>query len=556
MAIVAKNDKYSKQLARWRKPGSEGFFNWIDDVKPMIPSEKGGFTPYTIPSELVREELRRALDGNYSTVVLCWPRRHGKTVVSALLIVWRFMTRPTQTIAIVANSATQTIDTAFRLVRTILTHTPMMKELVDAGHVVIQSDTIRYDALGSSIQGFASSAASLYGKKLSVAQVSEYHAARNDEIYQTLASSTIDTADGLVLLDSTVGARTSPLYGLYNLAQNGGDESLYYSHIHYADLDDAIRRGPPWISERKLRSRAAQMLPAEFAAMHLNQWGSSSNRLFTDETIAACRKTYPLDVEALADGRAYVVGGGLDRALIFSKHGDATVAAAVMKVVSDNSDEPEFYVLACDKLTFSTEAAVKRKFTAFAREFGMKHAAFERYEAQDLALWSQGQGIETELIHATPKQQGVVFTALATAAQEGRLHVAPKFEALLGEMVTFEYALAASGHDGTTVRFEHAKGAHDDHIYALAWAIYSLREEELNPYQMSGIHCHASGSIARACILNDGSVIPNCSDECRSFCNVKQLYERYKTKSGAATMEIDDFFRYRVTNVGSHTVSR
>ena len=266
------------RIERWRG-GSEGFLAWIDDVKPMIPSERGGYEPY-IPDEIIRAEIRAALDGGFSTLIFCWPRRHGKTVICALIVVWRFLTRRTQNIAIVANSERQSTDTAYRLVTTILEQTAETAGMIRAGTIVIEKTTIRYEAAGNLIQGFPAAAGSLYGKKLSVAMVSELHAARDDEVYQVVASSTIDTRDGLVIADSTVGTRNSPLYPLFRLWEDARDPTLYVSYIHYRDLGDALARGPRWIAPDKLRSRAAQMLPAEFAQQHLNQWGTGTNSLF------------------------------------------------------------------------------------------------------------------------------------------------------------------------------------------------------------------------------------------------------------------------------------
>lgn len=550
-------DPFAAQLKRWRQSGSKGFFAFIDDVKPMIPSELGGYQPYTIPSDLVRSELERALDGQYSTVVLCWPRRHGKTVAAALIVVWRFITRQTEAIALVANSERQTVDTAFRLVRTILEQTPYLKQLITAGSIKIVADSIEYGALDNRINGYPSNAAALYGKKLSLAQVSELHAARTDGVYQVLASSTIDTADGLVLIDSTVGPRSSPLYGLYQLFQNGGDPTLYFSHISYKDLEEAIARGPAWIKPDRLRSRAKQMLPAEFAMQHLNQWGSGTNSLFTPEVIDRCRDSYPLDAKTVADGRAYVVGAGLDRALIVSMHGDKTVLACVLKTTGVNDDEPHYYILDAHAFTISTEGAIKRKITAFQRDYGLKNISVERYEGQDIALWCGGQGLKSELIHATPKQQAPAFMALAGAAQEGRLHIHPKFEAVFKEMGDFEYTLEGTGtSEGVIPRFQHAKGCHDDHLYALTWAIYSLRETELNPYELVGIHCEAPGAVARLCLMNDGDLVPSCADDCRSFQQMRTLYDAYKTRAGCAPMGLNDFFRSRVVNIGSHTTKR
>jgi hypothetical protein len=251
-------------------------------------------------------------------------------VLVALIIVWRFLTRITQTIGLVANSEKQTTDTCFRLVRTILQQTSFSRALIESGAVVINADRIDYDAAENTIQGFTSSLAGLYGKKLTVAQVGELHAAKSDEIFQTLSSSVIDSADGVVLVDSTVGARNSPLYALHQLWERHGDPKLFVSYVYYRDLEHAVASGPRWIAADKLRSRAAQMLPAAFAQQHLNQWGSATNALFPADIVARCKDKYPLDVTALADGGVSVAGGGLDRAYGFSLHGDAPYRASIL----------------------------------------------------------------------------------------------------------------------------------------------------------------------------------------------------------------------------------
>ncbi|MBS0233490.1 MAG: terminase family protein [Proteobacteria bacterium] len=540
-------------LARWQQPGSAGFFAFLDDVKPMIPSERGGYQPYVIPSDRVRAEIIRILDGGYSTAIVCWPRRHGKTVLAALIVVWRFLTRRTQNIAIVANSERQTTDTAFRLVRTVLEQTPYTASLIANETIVIIRDRVTYEAAGNVIQGFPANAASLYGKKLSLAQVSELHATASDTIYQALASSTIDSDDGLVLVDSTVGPRASPLFGLYQLAQNGTDPSLYFSHIEYRDLEDAVANGPSWIKPERLRSRAAQMLPAEFAQQHLNQWTAGTSALFPPTVIEKCKDTYPINVDKLSEGRPFAVGAGLDRAYGFSLHGDSTVAAAVLKVL-DGEDE-HFYVLACDDIKFSSASGIRRAFTRYHKDFGLKRATIESYNSQDIAAWCGEQPFAHEVVFATAERQSNIFTSMFNSANEGRLHILPRFEQLIAEMETFEYRLEV-GQKGTVAKFEHAKGCHDDHVYAVAWAIYSLREFELNPYEIAGIHCDAPGPVARLCLLNDGDLIPPCAEICRSFRSIDSLYQKYKSRAGIAPMNIEDFFAYKVVNIGSHTIKR
>ena len=80
------------------------------------------------------------------------------------------------------------------------------------------------------------------------------------------------------------------------------------------------------------------MLPAEFAQQHLNLWQSSQSALFPPEILEKCRGDYRLDVGSIVDGRAHVVGAGLDRAYGFSLHGDQTVTTAVFTVSQAEED--------------------------------------------------------------------------------------------------------------------------------------------------------------------------------------------------------------------------
>ncbi len=520
----------------------------------MVPASKNGFEVYE-PDETQRAEIIAAIDSGCHTLVVCWPRRHGKTLFTALLIVWRFLTRQTQRIAIVANSERQTVDTAFKLVRDILIHTPAIKKLIDTDQIKIGKDFIRFPATGSFIQAHPANANALFGLKLSVAQISELHAARDDRIYQVLSSATIDTDDGLVLVDSTVGSRTSPLFSLFNAWEQGVDPSLHVSYVSYKNLEEACAKSPRWIKPERLRSRAAQMLPAEFAQQHLNQWTSGTSALFSPEIITSCIAAYPLDAEAVADKRAHKVGAGLDRAFGFSLHGDQTVSTAVLKVLQ-NEDE-HFYVLDSDAIKFSGARGIKKNLTKYAKDFGMSRAAIEKYNSQDIAAWCADQDFDHELVSATIERQANAFTALYNAASEGRLHIHLTFEALLGEMAAFEYRLEASGSKGALPKFTAAKGSKDDHVYSLAWAVYALREDELNPYELSGVHCFAKAvHVADLCVLNDGDHIPLCAQECRSFGAFDGLYQAYRERDHLVPLDRPEFFAAKVQNVGAHTRPR
>ncbi|MFO1150952.1 MAG: terminase large subunit [Alsobacter sp.] len=545
-------------LAHWTKPGGEGFLNWLEDVQPMIPGHGKGapFIPYSIPSDAVREEILRGLAGGVSTWCISMPRRWGKSTLSACVIAWRFTTSGAQTIAVVGNSERQGGDTVYRLVRTIFERTPLLRAAVEKGSITITDTKIEYAAVGSKIEVFPANAATLHGKKLTMAAISELHAARNAEVFETLQAATMDTAGSLVLVDSTVGPRTSPLFALYQLAQAGMDPTLCFTHISFPDIEAAIAGGPPWIPAERLRSRQKQLLPATFGVEHLNLWTSADQAAFDNATIDLCRDDYPLDGAALAEGRATAVGMGLDRALIFSTNGDATVLAVVAKVLGEQDDAPHYYVLECHKFSFSTESAIKRKIEAFRKQHGVSNFVVERYEGQDISVWAQSTGLDTTIAHATQKQQAVAFLTMVTAAREGRLHVHPKFEAVFREMGSFSYELKATGTgEGLIASFGHIRGAHDDHIYAICWAMHSLREVELAPYSIAGIACDAPPVVARMCILNGGDFVPLCSSECRSFNQIQALHRQYRGRVDEP-LGIEAFFQTKVVNEGSHSLRR
>ncbi len=100
------------------------------------------------------------------------------------------------------------------------------------------------------------------------------------------------------------------------------------------------------------------------------------------------------------------------------------------------------------------------------------------------------------------------------------------------------------------------KGCHDDHVYWLAWAVYSLREIELNPYEINGIHCHGTGPAIKLCLLNDGEMVPPCGETCRSMLTAHGLYKSYLLRGSSSPLAFDEFIPAKLKNVGSHTMPR
>lgn len=548
-------------IASWRD-GSEGFFKFLIDVQPRVPSANGGYTPFEL-DDRIRSEVRKALDNpDVSVAVFSFPRRHGKTVLAAMLITWRFLTRPTENIAVVANSEKQVASTAFKTIKTAFEQTPLLQRLVSIGTIKIGADRIEMPTTGSIIQAYSSNPAALWGMKLTAAQISEIHAAKNggDDVYEALAGSLLDTKGSLLIIDSTVAPRSSKLFELYQSATHptDPDTSIAFAHIEYADLDEACRKSPSWIAPGKLRSLSRQMLPHKFALLHLNRWGDAANALFPADLLKSCVEEYPLDLTALAAGSAYVVGGGLDRAFGGSRHGDATVTACVAKIALD--DEEHLFVLDAEAVFLGRLGGIKKRLETYHRAYSMSRATLESYGAQDVADWCATQpysgGVET--IHPSRATKYAAFTGLYQAAAEGRLHIHPAFKDLVAEMAIFEVIEDGKATDGQAAipKFSHPRGAHDDYIHALAWAAYSLRHVTMNPYEVEGIQCGGRGAAIAHCALNGGGMIPPCADACRSMEEVRRLYAAYFARNPVAPVELPAFIESKVKNIGSHTLPR
>jgi len=560
VSVSSRSSNLAASIASWRD-GSAGFFKFLEEVQPRVPSGTGGFIPF-IPGPRERAEIAKALDGEgVSVAVFCWPRRHGKTATSAMAIIWRFLSRPSENIAVVANSERQVVDTAFRTIRQAFEQTPFLKRLVASGTVKIGVDRIELPSTGSVIQAFSANPSALWGKKLSCAQISEIHAAKNggDDVYEALAGSLLDTTGSILLIDSTVSPKSSMLWALFQAANHpeNPDRSIAFSHIQYADLEEACTKSPAWIDPNKLRSLSRQMLPHKFALLHLNRWSDAANLLFPSDILNPCISEYPLDLKELAAGSAYIVGGGLDRAFSGSRHGDKTVTACVAKIAVD---EEHVYILDADAVPFSRAGGIKSRLDGYHRDHGMSRLVLESYNSGDIAEWTATRPYNagTEVQHPSRRSKYHAFLGLYQAAAEGRLHIHPKFTDLIGELRVFEVHEDGKATDGeaSVPRFSHPRGAHDDFVHATVWALYALRTVTLNPYELHGIQCNGRGAAVPNCVLNGGGFVPGCADSCRSMGEARKLHEAYLQRGPVAPLDLPAFIANKLHNIGAHSLPR
>jgi hypothetical protein len=353
----------------------------------------------------------------------------------------------------------------------------------------------------------------------------------------------------LTLIDSTVGSRSGPLYRLVGLVERGEDPATFVSTRSYADLADALERSPAWISRPWLTSRSKQMLPGEFSRYHLNRWSSGSNALFSESDLAAAvvDLPHPVPLEALrafANGRKFLVGGGLDRAYGFSLHGDSTITTIVAKIATDDG-EAEYVVLDQRRILFSSAAGIKTAFHEAHERYGLTNVCVESFNAQDVWTHLLERGIPAELIHATNTNQIPAFTTLHRLVAERRLRIPRALEDLIGELSVFEYDVETAA----TPRFGAAGSFHDDRVYSLAWAIHALREHELAAYELGAVVCDAADHLQPLCYLFDGPHVMPCAETCPTHREVSEMYARYRERA-VSELSLVDFFRAKVKASG------
>jgi hypothetical protein len=542
------------RIKQWKQP-PDGFFQWLDDIKPKIPSSKGGFEVFQI-QDFQREFIENALkvdeqgDYVYQTLICSMPRRHSKTVLMALLCLWRFTLWPTQNIIALANNATQATGVSFRLLRQIASNTNFLREQIGTRN--IQHQKIVYPAMQSQIIPVSTEIQGLYGQKISVAWVTELHSCPDPEAVNVLASSLGDTENSWLLIDSTTDAVGGRLHEYEKLAETGQDESVYSYRIEYKNLDEALKKSPEWINRKWLKSMSKQLLPSVFAQQHLNKRGESSNNLFPKKHLDKCKAQYkngidPKSFEALLDGRKYVTGGALDRSYMFSKHGDNTIWTTVARTSGDDG-EAYYYVLNQKKILGGLGKSIKKEIINDNARYGLKNTVFEAYNSQDLATWATEQGLNNEIIHVTASNSLAAFQDFSALVREGRLFFPAELEDLYKELSLFHYTYNKNGN----IQFGSSKRK-DDRVYSLLWSIYSLRKEETTVYELGDIRCNSLSKHAPYCFLRSGDLILSCADRCPAAVQTKQFYEQYRSNNPETELTLPEFFQRLVKVKGFKT---
>jgi len=537
-----------------KKNSPAAFKTWIKLVKPRILHRDGKYKVFQ-PTDRQKYIINNVLSStnnifDHSMSINIESRRSGKSTLFSLIILWMFTTRKNYTIQLLGNTEGHSRRVQFNTIKKIIANTPILRQSIS------ESDMRQYDllfpALGNTIQLASYNVAASFGDRINLLWVSDLHASIDLSPFNALQASLLDSQDSVCLIDSNVDHTGGPVHNLQKEAKT--DPTIFCSHLQYKDIKDYEARAPSWIDLAKARRLQKTLLVTEFSRDVLSQRLDSKNALFPSSIIKLCKSSYKVpvaDIQALAKGRTYKVGGGLDRSksLFAGKHGDHTIWSVIMKVASPEHGEPEFYILNQQRINPNTSRGIKKAILRDHERYKLDGCTLENYEVADLGPWLADQKIPYELVSAHDTNQNASFPEFYRIASEGRFHFPAHLNELESEMRSFSYTQRAGG---TKYSFGHSsKKFHDDCVYSTNWAIFSLRSAVMTLYTLGNVQCTYKSQNRHYCFLMGGPHVLACSLKCDAFLRTQDMFQDFKKYQFDSELTIQEFYNHKVKRIGA-----
>jgi hypothetical protein len=200
---------------------------------------------------------------------------------------------------------------------------------------------------------------------------------------------------------------------------------------------------------------------------------------------------------------------------------------------------PEIFILDQVKVVPNTAQHIKKLAREAHDRYKLDNLTLEDYQAMDIEPWCIEQDIPVELVTAHSSRQNAMFPELHRIVKEGRLHFPSDFDKIVGEMTSFQYTALRDG----KYRFGAWGKGHDDRVYSLGWAVYSLRKKVMANYVLGNIQCANRSKTRQFCMLLGGKLEMNCSSQCLAFNQVKDMYKKFKKLNAESAIGVCQFYR-------------
>lgn len=543
---------FTERITMWQG-GERGFYQWIDDIQPRILARSNKyevFKPTAKQKRFIKNVLAVDKAGLFKHAVALnvEPRRHGKSTVFSLIVLWLFTSRVNFTVQLLGSTESHCKRTQFAALKRIINNSPRLSVLIPESQQFMYE--IFFPELQNVIQFSASNTASSFGDRLSLLWVSDLHSFADFAPFNALQAALLDSEDSLLFIDSNTDCTDGVVHSLQKEAKT--DKEIFCQYTSYRDFDHFKKLAPAWIDRKKAARLEKTTLPADFKRDVLGQRSDAKNALFSAEIIDACRDRYRVpvdDIQALTKGRAYKIGAGLDRAksLIAGPRGDFTVWTVVLKV-ANLTGEPEYYVLNQHRFLINAAKNIKAVILEDHTRYGLDNVVLENFETADIHAWMIENKIPCELISPHDTNQRASFPEMYRIMKEGRFHFSRDLEIFENELSTFSYTRRQNG----SYSFGHAAAKfHDDTVFSVNWAVYSLRREVLNLFELDCIQCDNRSKNRHMCFLMGRGLELHCKEKCPAYREVAEMWRQYRLFNEDSEIRIPDFFHAMVKVTGA-----
>lgn len=289
-----------------RQNSYEAFIAWYADRKPRIKTSRK--YEHVELTRKQKDTLRRMLrsDGKggfmFSRILLIWPRRHSKSNLMRLIILWLLDTRDHLTIQLWGNSEAHSRLMQYNPLVMIIQQTPALRKRIPERSMM--KDAIQHPN-GSRIQAMVGGSV-VFGDKLDILWLDDFHHNKDLESVNALKASLWDQQDSLTLISSNV----DPVDGHVHQMQKAWEKEpkCFVDHLEYMDWLHYEAMAPAWIDRGDVKLDKATSLPAEWDRDVLGKRTQAINSLFDVKDIEKCKANYTApvkdDFRGLVQGRA------------------------------------------------------------------------------------------------------------------------------------------------------------------------------------------------------------------------------------------------------------
>lgn len=208
--------------------------------------------------------------------------------MTVLIVLWKFLNFPRQTLVLGANSKDQVGHVHLKEIKDIILNSPKILKII--GKKNIQDKEIRLvDKSGNAVSKIRiiSTHTGLLSN-ITGYTFSEFFLQKNFDFYTALDGSLRGQVNALGIIDTTASNKEHMLYRLYQAAKSGKDKTIYFCYETNVTASAELHPNPN-ITQKELDSYKIKFNPPDFDMYFRNIWRGESEALFSPKIVESMK---------------------------------------------------------------------------------------------------------------------------------------------------------------------------------------------------------------------------------------------------------------------------